>query len=160
VKSEYYQVKTGYGPLHIHINYNEHGPYQVFTNIAPLGTEIAGLTTVVGILLSKYLSEGGDPIRILKHLNAAKGDKPHGFGQKRVDSIPHGISVALREHLKRTGWIDAKNTEQTKQVDEMLEFTKKFQQVTHCPKCYSANVAFESGCSEPSCKDCGYSKCS
>jgi len=42
----------------------------------------------------------------------------------------------------------------------MLEFTKKFQQVTHCPKCYSANVAFESGCSEPSCKDCGYSKCS
>ena len=68
--------------------------------------------------------------------------------------------VYLREHLKRTGWIDAKSTEQTKQVDEMLEFTKKFQQVTHCPKCYSANVAFESGCSEPSCKDCGYSKCS
>ena len=160
VKSEYYQVKTGYGPLHMHINYNEHGPYQVFTNMAPIGTEISGLTTVVGILLSKYLSEGGDPIRILKHLNAAKGDKPFGFGPKRVDSIPHAISVALREHLKRTGWIDTENTEQTKKVDEMLEFTKKFQQVSHCPKCYSANVAYESGCSEPSCKDCGYSKCS
>ncbi|MFC1679735.1 adenosylcobalamin-dependent ribonucleoside-diphosphate reductase [Elusimicrobiota bacterium] len=156
MRSEYYQIPTGYGQLHIHINYDERGPYQVFTNIAPLGTEISGLTTLVGILLSKYLAEGGDPTRILKHLNAVKGDKPHGFGEKRIDSIPHGVSVALREHLKRTGWIDEGSSDHKKAVDELLMFTR----LTHCPKCYSANVAYESGCSGPSCKDCGYSECS
>ena len=30
----------------------------------------------------------------------------------------------------------------------------------HCPKCFSRNVAFESGCSGPTCHDCGYSACS
>jgi len=29
----------------------------------------------------------------------------------------------------------------------------------HCPKCYSTNVEMVSGCSEPTCFDCGYSKC-
>jgi ribonucleoside-diphosphate reductase alpha chain len=158
-KSEYYLMKTGYGPLHIHINYDERGPFQVFTNIPPLGTEIAGLTSVLGILLSKYLAEGGEPLRMIKHLNSIKGDKPIGFGPKRIESIPHAVSIALREHLKRTGWLEDKQGQKSdseKSIDQLLEFTKQ----THCSKCYSANVAYESGCSEPSCKDCGYSKCS
>ncbi|MEK7746305.1 MAG: hypothetical protein AAB576_06535, partial [Elusimicrobiota bacterium] len=146
----------GYGPLHIHINYDERGPYQVFTNIPPLGTEISGLTSVLGILLSKYLAEGGEPLRILKHLNAVKGDRPFGFGESRIDSIPHGVSVALRQHLKRTGWLPGNDEEANKKIDELLDLTK----LQHCPKCYSANVAYESGCSRPSCKDCGYSECS
>jgi ribonucleoside-diphosphate reductase alpha chain len=157
VKSEYYLIKTGYGPLHIHINYDERGPYQVFTNIPPLGTEISGLTSVMGILLSKYLAEGGDPIRIIKHLNAVKGDKPLGFGENRVDSIPHAVAIAMRQHLKHTGWISDINSEEAnKTVDALLEMTK----AQHCPKCYSSNVAHESGCSGPTCKDCGHSECS
>jgi len=155
-KSEYYLMQTGYGPLHIHINYDERGPYQVFLNIPPLGTEISGLTSVLGIMLSKYMAEGGEPIRVLKHLNAVKGDKPMGFGEKRIDSIPHAVSVALREHLKRTGWLDEGDSDQQKSIDALIEFTR----MTHCPKCYSANVAYESGCSGPSCKDCGFSECS
>ena len=30
----------------------------------------------------------------------------------------------------------------------------------HCSKCFSANVGMVSGCAEPTCFDCGYSKCS
>ena len=30
----------------------------------------------------------------------------------------------------------------------------------YCTKCFSANVGMVSGCSEPTCFDCGYSKCS
>ena len=156
VKSEYYLIKTGYGPLHIHINYDERGPYQVFTNIPPLGTEISGLTSLLGIMLSKYLAEGGDPIRILKHLNAVKGDRPLGFGENRIDSIPHAVSVAMRQHLKHTGWLSDNEAENKKTVDALLELAK----TQHCPKCYSSNVAYESGCSKPACKDCGHSECS
>ncbi|MBI4386327.1 MAG: adenosylcobalamin-dependent ribonucleoside-diphosphate reductase, partial [Elusimicrobia bacterium] len=156
VKSEYYQVRTGYGPLHIHINYDERGPYQVFTNIPPLGTEISGLTSLLGILLSKYFAEGGDPIRILKHLNAVKGDRPIGLGENRVNSIAHAMSIALRTHLKKTGWLDEGNTEDAKGRAELHELTK----AQYCPKCYSSNIAHESGCSGPTCHDCGYSECS
>jgi hypothetical protein len=34
------------------------------------------------------------------------------------------------------------------------------EQKIHCPKCFSSNVGMISGCSEPTCFDCGYSKCS
>jgi len=156
VRSEYYQVKTGYGPLHIHINYDERGPYQVFTNIPPLGTEISGLTSLIGILLSKYFAEGGDPIRILKHLNAVKGDRPLGLGESRVNSIAHAISLALRTHLKKTGWLEGSNGEEAKSRAELNELTR----AQYCPKCYSSNIAHESGCSGPTCHDCGYSECS
>jgi len=149
--AEYYQVRTGYGPLHIHINYDEKGPFQLFTNIPPLGTEIAGLTSLVGILISKYLSEGGDPLRLLKHLNSVKGDRPIGLGPNRVDSIPHALAIALRAHLKKTGWI-----EEAGKPDAPTEIVP----AEHCPKCFSRNVSHESGCSGVTCHDCGHSECS
>ncbi len=155
VSSEYYQIKTGYGPLHIHINYDERGPYQVFSNIPPLGTEISALTSLVGILLSKYMAEGGDPIRILKHLNSVKGDKPVGFGENRVNSIAHALAIALRQHLKKTGWITEEEAGQKAKLD-----LAALPQAEYCPKCYSSNIAHESGCSGPTCHDCGYSECS
>jgi ribonucleoside-diphosphate reductase alpha chain len=151
LSSEYFQIRTGYGPLHIHVNYDEKGPFQLFANIPPLGTEISGLTSLVGILISKYLSEGGNPLRLLKHLNSVKGDRPIGLGPSRVDSIPHAISIALRAHLKKTGWLDGKA--------EAAELSAE-PQADHCPKCFSRNVSFESGCSGPTCHDCGHSSCS
>jgi len=147
--AEYYQIRTGYGPLHVHINYDEKGPFQVFTNIPPLGTEISGLTSLVGILLSKYLAEGGDPIRLLKHLNSIKGDKPIGLGPHRVDSIPHALAIALRTHLKKTGWIEGGAEDAAAPAP-----------AEHCPKCFSRNVAHESGCTGVTCHDCGHSECS
>jgi|CXWL01.1.fsa_nt_gi ribonucleoside-diphosphate reductase alpha chain len=149
--AEYYQIRTGYGPLHVHVNYDEQGPFQLFANIPPLGTEIAGLTSLVGILISKYLSEGGDPLRLLKHLNSVKGDRPVGLGPSRVDSIPHAIAIALRAHLKKTGWIESVEAEEAHPTTTPAE---------HCPKCFSRNVSHESGCSGPTCHDCGHSECS
>ncbi len=153
--SQYYQIQTGYGPLHIHINYNENGPFQFFTNIPPLGTEISGLTALVGILLSKYLEAGGDPLKIIKHLNSVKGDRPWGFGENKVNSIPHAIAIALRDHLKKTGFLNPENENGETKL-QLWESAK----VQYCPKCYSSNISFESGCSGPTCHDCGYSQCS
>ncbi len=156
VSSEYFQLKTGYGPLHVHINYNEHGPYQVFTNMPPLGTEISGLTSLIGILLSKYLEEGGDPVKIIKHLNSVKGDRPMGLGENRINSVAHAIAVALRSHLKRTGIIATDLEINGQEKLELWEASR----TQYCPKCYSSNVSYESGCSGPTCHDCGYSECS
>jgi len=156
VSSEYYQIKTGYGPLHVHINYDENGPYQIFTNLPPLGTEISGLTSLIGILLSKYLEAGGDPLRIIKHLNSVKGDRSIGFGENRVNSVAHAVGLALRLHLKRTGLLTQADETNEKQRLELWEAGQQ----QYCPSCYSSNIAQESGCSGPTCHDCGYSECS
>ena len=158
VSSEYFQVETGYGPLHVHINFDEKGPHQVFTNLPPLGTEISGLTSLIGILLSKYLQAGGDPIRVLKHLNAVKGDRPIGFGENRINSIPHAIATVLRHHLKKMGWLEesAASAQEEKNRLALWEAARSL----YCPNCYSSNVSHQSGCSGPTCHDCGYSECS
>ena len=160
--ADYSLIQTGQGPIHMHINYNKEGPTKVFANLSPAGTEISGLTTAVAILLSKYFELGGDPVRILKHLNSVKSEKPYGFGKNRIDSIPHAISVALRKHLIKTGKVKTLDSikddrEQTKLVDESLISNGDR---VYCPQCFSSNVGMISGCSEPTCFDCGYSKCS
>lgn len=155
VSSEYYEIKTGYGPLHVHIDYDPNGPYRIFTSIPPLGTEISGLTAVLGILLSKYFEIGGDPVRTLKHLQSVKGDRPYGFGENRINSIPHALAIALRMHLKKTGKL--KDVSETKSSGLELWNVAS---IAYCTQCYSNNVSFEAGCSEPVCHDCGYSVCS
>lgn len=181
VTSEYYEKKTGYGTLHVNIIYTKDGPYRIFTNIPPIGTEVNCLTSVIGILLSKYFETGGDPERILKHLNSAKGDRPYGFGPTRVDSIPHAISQVLREHLKKTGKLKKAaespngktqpsgngktasgngHTTTTPETEAKAEERSAAETLDYCPKCYSSNVEFVSGCKEPTCFDCGYSNCS
>ncbi|MDR0953699.1 MAG: adenosylcobalamin-dependent ribonucleoside-diphosphate reductase [Elusimicrobiota bacterium] len=154
VSSHYYEVQTGYGPLHVHINYDELGPYQVFSSIAPIGTEISGLTSLVGILISKYLELGGEPVALLKHLNSIKGDRPIGFGANHVNSIAHGIAIALKSHMTAAG----ADKEKLENDDKLTLWDASKAQ--YCPKCYSSNISFEGGCSGPTCHDCGYSKCS
>ncbi len=156
--SAYYELETGYGPVHIHINYDAEGPKKVFANLSPTGTEISGLTTACGILLSKYLEEGGDAKDILRHLNSIKGDKPHGFGKNRIDSIPHAISVALKDHLVKTGKLETGQTKLDFEDKKVQDFDEDGDD-QYCPECYSQNVAMVSGCDEPVCFDCGYSKC-
>jgi len=164
-KSSYYELMTGQGPLHVHVNYDDDGPARIFVNLSPIGTEISGLTSALGILLSKYIEIGGDPVKILKHLNSIKGDKPYGFGPNRIDSIPHALSKALRDHLIKTGKLLDKKTGQTVlsangDLQNNMPFRSPNQPGLYCPKCFSSNVEIASGCSGPTCFDCGYSECS
>jgi ribonucleoside-diphosphate reductase alpha chain len=178
VQSQYYEVATGYGNLHVNIVYDEIGPVKIFANISPLGTEISGLTSAVSILVSKFLEQGGDPKKLLKHLNSIKGDKPFGFGPNRVDSIPHAISKVLRDHLIRTGKLQDYSRQATLALQKSevkepknakpslsenahthLDAEQKQQGDLFCPQCYSRNVGMVAGCKDPTCFDCGYSKC-
>lgn len=166
--ADYYQIETGQGPIHIHINYTEEGPTKVFANLSPTGTEISGMTTALAIVLSKYFKLGGDPVRIIKHLNSIKSEKPYGFGKNRIDSVAHAMAVALRKHLLKTGKLQpvenglshGEDIEVTIESEKQITLVPTDGEVLHCSKCFSSNVGMMSGCSEPTCFDCGYSKCS
>jgi len=158
-RSDYYLIETGQGAMHIHINFDDEGPTKIFANLSPSGTDISGLATALAIAISKYLELGGDPVRILKHLNSIKSERPVGFGKNRVDSVAHGISIALRNHLIKTGKIKTFDVSSNGNSPTIIENTNP-DLALHCSKCFSSNVGMTSGCSEPTCFDCGYSKCS
>lgn len=158
--SDYSMINTGQGPIHIHVNYNEDGPTKIFANLSPSGTEVSGLANALAIVISKYFELGGDPIRILKHLNSIKSEKPFGFGKNRIDSVAHALSVALRNNLIKTGKIKPNGSMESENNKSSLVIEEKKEEKLHCPKCFSANVGMVSGCSEPTCFDCGHSKCS
>ncbi|RJQ19919.1 adenosylcobalamin-dependent ribonucleoside-diphosphate reductase [Candidatus Woesearchaeota archaeon] len=174
IGSVYYQLDTGHGPIHIHVDHHDGAIQRVFTSITPVGTEISGLTAVMGILISKYLQLGGDVNEIRKHLNSIKSDKPHGFGPKRVESIPHAVSVALSKFMAQSGALPGQQLltphtdKPTPEVQAQLSVTVKqpaqeqphAEDNKHCPKCFSPNVAMLSGCSGPTCYECGHSECS
>ncbi len=151
-KSDYYEIATGYGTLHVNIVYDEQGPFRMFVSLPPIGTEISGLASILGIFMSKAFQSGYDPRRAIKHLNSVKGDKPFGYGPNRVDSIPHAMAIALKRHLEKTD----KLAVVTMKEDEISVEVKS----GHCPKCYSPNIKYLSGCSGPTCFDCGYAECS
>lgn len=96
----YYKFNTGLGqPIHIHITKENGKINKVFTDISPYGTEISGLTTLMGLLISKYLEIGGDVKKLQKYLNSVKTDSPYGFGSRRIESIPHAVSIAISKTL-------------------------------------------------------------
>lgn len=172
VSSEYYEIKTGHGPLHVHIDYDAEGPYRVFASLPPVGTEISGLASIVGVLISKFLEQGGDAVKLLKHLQSVKGDRPLGLGEHKVNSISHAVAIALRNHLKKhnhleptedeTGEATIEPTAQPSPAEDpaLLELWNLSHVADQCPHCYSSNVTFGAGCSGPVCRDCGHSECS
>lgn len=144
-QSTYTEVQTGYGPLHVHINSDkDKKPYRLFLNLPPIGTEISGLTTTLGIVISKYLEQGGGLEQLIKHLGSVTGDRPIGLGPNKVLSIPHAIAKTFKEFLK--------------QVHEKEVQLPPTSTVLQCPECHSSSFKKQEGCSL--CPDCGFSSCS
>jgi len=103
---------------------------------------------------------GGDVNTIRKHLNSIKSDKPYGFGPKRIESIPHAVSIALNKFMSQMNSLPGQQLLTEHVQNGKTELEVKDYQEEHCPKCYSPNVVHASGCSGPTCYDCGYSECS
>ncbi len=160
VSSEYYEIKTGHGPLHVHIDYDEEGPQRLFASLSPVGTELAGLASVLGVVISKYLEQGGSAHALVKHLQSVKGDRPFGLGEARVNSISHALGIALSTHLKKHNIPETENNAIVELEDPTtLELWNLTNQDEQCPECFSSNVKHGAGCSGPVCNDCGYSAC-
>ena len=171
MRSEYYQIQTGYGPLHVHIDYDATGPKQVFCSLPPVGTELSSLAALLGVTVSLFLKEGGDATRLPKHLQSARGDKSVGFGKQRVNSIGHALSIALAAHLEKHPITPHKQTEldTTPIIVPEGEAAESAQHVTPvaglaahesdvCPQCYSPGMIMQEGCMK--CGNCNFSKCS
>ena len=171
-----YGIGTGDGKLHITITGNEKGyPSEVFANLGPIGSGRSTSTLVDGLRLTRYLQEAQEPdlLQILKDYGSAKSDSPVGFGPNRVDSIQHGFSIIWRYHLLKNGVVTQNGEQGLKQLifkngksndpktDSKNEEVKNTSenQGAPCLECGSRNTKMVNGCREPTCLDCGASKC-
>lgn len=142
--SKYYELRTGSGELHVHLDHKDGKVYRIFANMPPIGTEISGLVTVLGITISKYLELGGNLENLVKHYQSVVSDKPLGFGAKKVLSVPYALAVIFKDFLKQM---------QGKDVKVVAPDT-----TYSCPECHSLNLHKQEGCNL--CIDCGFSSCS
>ena len=99
--SKYYKIDTKLGVLHVHLDHDKDDKIQrVFSQIAPLGSDIASNTALIGILITEFLKANGDINKILKHLNSIKGSAIGTWEGQTIDSLPHAIGMAIQAFLE------------------------------------------------------------
>jgi len=99
--SKYYHIDTSQGPLHVHIDYTEEGPKQLFARIPPAGSERATYVALVSLLITKLFRAGCTPEEIINQLKSIKGDKRLGkLDDVDITSIPQAIAMILKRHTE------------------------------------------------------------
>lgn len=160
-----YRKHTPIGTAYITINANGGGaeqPFEVFINVAKVGSDVAadaeGLGRLISLLLRmpSPLSPNERARDIIAQLRGIGSGRQQGFGPNRVMSLPDAVAQALAEHIgfnpsgELPGLPDEEDT-----ATRQLSFTAP--QGDICPTCGDATLLLIEGCKK--CHACGYSEC-
>ncbi|MEI7637922.1 MAG: vitamin B12-dependent ribonucleotide reductase [Syntrophus sp. (in: bacteria)] len=137
-----YREKTGCGPIYVTINKDEHGFFEVFTNMGKAGGCAASQSEALGRMVSLAWRSGVQPKQVVRQLQDISCHSPAGFGDNRVLSCADAVARAIRIHMSANGNKD--------------KIEKNPLQMGGCPEC-GGRLVSESGC--PLCRSCGYNKC-
>jgi ribonucleoside-diphosphate reductase alpha chain len=143
------KMTTGCGNLYVTINEDEHGPFELFTQMGKAGGCSASQAEAISRLISLSLRAGIDPKAVIKQLRGVRCPNPGWEKGGMILSCSDAIAKALERYMLE------KKTPVGKKVSVMstgfLERVPGF-----CPDCGGA-LDHESGC--VICRQCGYSKC-
>jgi len=143
------KMTTGCGNLYVTINEDEHGLFEVFTQMGKAGGCSSSQAEAISRLISLSLRAGIDPKAIVKQLHGVRCPNPGWEKGGMILSCSDAIAKALERYLLE------KKTPVGKKVAKMsagyLEKIAGF-----CPDCGSV-LEHESGCNV--CRECGFSKC-
>ena len=172
-----YKKDTPIGTAYITVNSdnnNYEDPFEVFINVAKVGTSVAadaeGLARLISLILrmpSPYTPKQRAQA-IINQLKGIGSGQSTGFGKNRVMSLADAIGQVLEEHI---GTQSQTVIESTKLADEEEEAekqqpllyededTKASNGITKdiCPVCGQATFVKIEGCQK--CLSCGHSKC-
>ncbi len=143
------KMTTGCGNLYVTINEDEHGPFELFTQMGKAGGCSASQAEAISRLISLAMRAGLDPKTIIKQLRGVRCPNPGWEKGGMILSCSDAIAKALERYVLE------KKTPVGKKVAVMstgyLEKVPGF-----CPDCGGA-LDHEGGC--VICRQCGYSKC-
>ena len=143
------KMTTGCGNLYVTINEDEHGLFEVFTQMGKAGGCSSSQAEAISRLISLSLRAGLDPKAIVKQLHGVRCPNPGWEKGGMILSCSDAIAKAMERYLLE------KKTPVGKKVAKMsagyLEKVAGF-----CPDC-GGGLDHESGCAV--CRECGFSKC-
>ena len=143
------KMTTGCGNLYVTINEDEHGLFEVFTQMGKAGGCSSSQAEAISRLISLSLRAGLDPKAIVKQLHGVRCPNPGWEKGGMILSCSDAIAKAMERYLLE------KKTPVGKKVAKMsagyLEKVAGF-----CPDC-GGGLEHESGCAV--CRECGFSKC-
>ncbi|MDD4857339.1 MAG: vitamin B12-dependent ribonucleotide reductase [Candidatus Krumholzibacteria bacterium] len=142
------KMTTGCGNLYVTINEDEHGLFEVFTQMGKAGGCSSSQAEAISRLISLSLRAGIDPRAIVKQLHGVRCPNPGWEKGGMILSCSDAIAKALERYL-----LENKTPSGTK----VAAMTGSFENSAgFCPEC-GGRLEHESGCAV--CRGCGFSKC-
>ncbi|MFP4267954.1 MAG: adenosylcobalamin-dependent ribonucleoside-diphosphate reductase [Spirochaetaceae bacterium] len=165
-----YRKHTPIGTAYITVNYdgiNKEEPFEIFINVAKVGSDVAADAEGLGRLIS-YILRMPSPLtpaeraeNVIAQLRSIGSGRQRGFGKNRVMSLPDAIAQAIDEHMGRDhdeGYTYPELPDEEEEL-EKKQFSLSFHEPTAdiCPVCGNATFMFVEGCKK--CHSCGHSEC-
>ncbi len=167
-----YRKSTPIGTAYITVNsegkyFNE--PFEVFINVAKVGSDVAADAEGLGRLISLILRMPS-PLTpqqraeaVIAQLRSIGSGRQTGFGKNRIMSLPDAVAQALDEHIGSQGDHPypalPDEEDEISSMQKTLPFEEDKKSVTPdiCPVCGNAAFMNIEGCRK--CFSCGYSEC-
>lgn len=140
-------------------------PFEVFINVAKVGSDVAADAEGLGRLISLILRMPSPltPVEraksIIAQLREIGSGRSMGFGKQRVRSLPDAVAQALEEHIGTDNAHDYPNLPDEDEEPEAKQFAFSFAAPAGdiCPVCGNATFMLIEGCKK--CHSCGHSEC-
>jgi ribonucleoside-diphosphate reductase alpha chain len=139
------RVTTGCGSLYVTVNSDEHGPFEVFSNLGKAGGCASAQLEADCRLISLALRAGVDVASVVKQLRGIRCPSIAWEEGKSVLSCADAIASVLERH---TAGYDGKPRPEDYGLAKNL--------AGQCPEC-SSMLVYQEGCFI--CHACGYTKC-
>lgn len=163
-----YRKHTPIGTAYITVNSDsahEDEPFEVFINVAKVGSDVAADAEGLGRLISLVLRMASplSPVERVKNviaqLKSIGSGRQRGFGKNRVMSLPDAVAQVLEEHIGKSqeDELPVLPDEEDEEKNKQFAFSFSEPQADICPICGNATFMLIEGCKK--CHSCGHSEC-
>ncbi|MBI4135314.1 adenosylcobalamin-dependent ribonucleoside-diphosphate reductase [Candidatus Uhrbacteria bacterium] len=160
-----YKLKTAYGNLYITINEDEHGPFEVFSQMGKAGGFFAANLEAICRMISLSLRSGVHIESVIRQIKGIRDPQPIWHKGEMILSLPDAIAQILEKHMKaRQNKLDLQWGEGGATLKEPVRLVLErgtgdvvdLGFAPACPDCGGV-LAFQEGCAK--CGACGFSRC-
>jgi len=163
-----YRKHTPIGTAYITVNAGKGAieePFEVFINVAKVGSDVAADAEGLGRLISLILRMPSPltPVErvasVIGQLRSIGSGRHHGFGKNRVMSLPDAVAQVLEEHIGKVNGdsYPVLPDEEDELAAQQLPLSFSEPVADLCPVCGNATFMFIEGCKK--CHSCGHSEC-
>jgi len=96
-----YRLRTPYGNMYVTINRDEHGPFEIFSQLGKAGGFFQAQTEAICRMISLSLRSGISITEVIDQLKGIRGPDMMFTSGGTIHSLPDAIAKVLENHIKR-----------------------------------------------------------